>query len=148
MNNPKILIPLTDEPHVLRFSYPTLQAAWDACDRLDWLQWLVTREPWAAYDAATRKAQSVYDAATRKAQSVYDEAVREPRAVYNAATREPWAVYAEALREADAVYDEAVREPRAVYDAAEREADACRTCDELRSKFACPEVPEKNTRNP
>lgn len=74
----------------------TLQRAWEECDRLDWLHWLLSESILAEYKAKRAPIRAEYEAK-----------------------------YAPI---------------RAEYEAKLAPILACRTCDEIRAKFQCPNV--------
>ena len=93
--------------------HPTLQAAWDACPRSNWMLWLLLKRADAAYAAARDAAYAAADAAARDAYA----AARDAYAARDAAD----AARAAAYDAADAAYDTYA----AARDAA-RDADAIR----------------------
>jgi hypothetical protein len=133
----------------------TLTECWEQCERLDWLRWLVEAELLAAYRRATAEARSAYDRAiaellaayrraAAEARSAYDRAIAEPRAAYDRDTAEPRSAYARDTAAPRAAYDRDTAEPLAAYCRAMAEVSACSacsSCDDLRAKFPCPEVP-------
>ena len=74
------------------------EEAWKACDRYDWIEWVVDRLELrnAAYDEARR----VCDAACDEAWRVYEAAYAEAGRVFDAARDEAGWVYCEAMRAA------------------------------------------------
>ena len=61
------------------------EEAWKACDRYDWIEWVVDRlelrnaardEAWRVYGAARDEARWVYGAARNEARRVYFEAMK------------------------------------------------------------------------
>jgi hypothetical protein len=65
----------------------------------------------------------------------------EPRAAYDRAMAVSLAAYDRDTAAPRAAYERAMSEPLAAYCRAMAEALACSSCDDLRSKFPCPEVP-------
>ena len=110
--------------------HPTLQAAWDACPRSNWMLWLLLKRADAAYaaarDAAVIARLAARDAAARDA--AYAAADAAARDAY-AAARDAYAARDAADAARAAAYDAA----DAAYDTYAAARDAARDADAIRA---------------
>ena len=60
-----------------------LQECWDACERLDWLQWLVTATALAEYERVAAPALAEYRSVYATARAEYDRVTAPAGAEYN-----------------------------------------------------------------
>jgi hypothetical protein len=63
--------------------FPTLKAAWDACEDLEHLRWVATATAERAYDEALATARRAYDEALATARRAYLEAIAPARRAYD-----------------------------------------------------------------
>jgi hypothetical protein len=111
----------------------TLKQAWESCERLDWLKWLLRAPINAEYEAE-------YEAKCAPINAEYEAKRATVDAEYAAKLAPIDAEYWTKLAPIDAEYAAKRATIDAEYWAKLAPVYACRTCKEIRSKFACPEV--------